>query len=293
MRWYLVAVVGLALASSVLADDEVVAQPTYKGWGGEGGQVFRNKISVCRNNKYSDRGALVIVDDLPRRGARIGIHRFTVEYTGGEGSQRIVDAIHKKPYEYVILPLYPTPQSPRIARVVLPQPRGVKATFRFYKFRRRLPTGEIDSGLIKELTRTIDTEELEKLPVINPMREPEIRKPRGDGAQAAPAATEVAAVEVPPGASDAPMSDAAPQAAAEPINAGDPRIEKAHQWALQAAQELKDEPPPIHRGMDVGISDAPSDSPKMQYMDDTQEMRDAEARAAALAAKLKADEFQR
>lgn len=286
MRFLIGAVAYLACATAALAVD------TYKGWGGEGGQVFRNKISVCRNRESSERQLLVVIDDLPRRGARLGIQRFTVEYTGGEGSQRIVDAIHKKPYEYVLVKMYQTPQSPGMARVVLPQPRGVKATFRFYKFRHRnRETGQIEDGLVKELTRTFDCSELEQLPAMNPMREPSIRKARGDvnavlAAPPAPAPiNEVAAVEPPPLSSDAPMSDA---------TAVDPRLEMTRKWAAETKDALAGEPAPKSEesSPEIGITNIPADVPsmKMQYEEDTPEMKAAEARAAALADRIKVEQ---
>lgn len=293
MRFLIGAVAYLACAAAALALD--IHEPTFKGWGGEGGQVFRSKISVCRNRETAERQLLVIVDDLPRRGPRIGIQRFTVEYTGGEGSERIVQAIHKKPYEYVLVKMYQTPQSPGMARVVLPQPRGVKATFRFYKFRHRnRETGEIDSGLVKELTRTFDCADLEQLTYVNPMRDPSIRRPRGNpnAVLAAPPeeapASDVAAVVPAPPPSDAPMSDATP------LSAADPRLEMTRKWAAEAKNELSGEPAPRPQesSPEIGIADIPGDAPsmKMQYDEDTPEMKAAEARANRLAERIRAEQ---
>ena len=330
MRWMVGLFLGLALASAAMAEDAEVS--TYKGWGGEGGQVFRSKVSICRNTVYNERSTLVIVDDLPRRGARIGIQRFTVDYSGGDGSGRILTAIHKKPYEYVMIKMYDTPQSPRMARVVLPQPRGVKATFKFYKFRHHTPTGETDSGLVPELTRTIDTETLEQLPPISPMKDLTLRKGRADDARTTTALNELAAVEAPAPEPDAPRSDAAPQpepardaapkvltnyepapslpggyelpppppsapnapkstfapAAEDAVNPNDPRLEMTRRWAAQVADQIKTAPPKPARAL--GVSDVPSDVPRLEYEEDTPEMKAAEARAAALAEKVRVEQ---
>lgn len=171
--------IGLVWCASVAGAAPVEHAGSYVGWGGEGGQVFRHKVSLLRNHQYSERAMLIVVDDLPRRGPRFGIARVTVEYTGGAGaSDRLLEAIHQKPYQYVLVRVYEVPQSPRIARIVLPQAKGVKATIRFHHTVQRGITGENAKAMAADLTRTLDCDMLRELPVVNPMKDPTVRKPR-------------------------------------------------------------------------------------------------------------------
>ena len=305
MRPFLGMLCLVALSSSAFA--ATVDFTTYAGWGGEGKQVYRNLVSLARNNPYAERMMIVLVDDIPRRGPRLGVQRVEVEYKGGDGySDKLMDQIHKKPYPYVLIPVYDVPQSPRMARVVLPQAAHVKATFRFYKNRHRLASGEIDSGLIPELTRTLDTTLLTALPAINPMRDPSIRKPRRgeeDEAHPTPAAVAVETDDHPatPGTADEPppLTTDLLTGAAAPSDS-DPRVVAARSWAAKTKDELSGEPPPPTQPPDsapgaVGLPDAPSDAQAggtatykgLQLMDDTDEMKAAERRAAAMADRVR------
>lgn len=270
-------VIGLLACASVAAAATVDHAGTYIGWGGEGGQVFRHKVSFLKNHQYSDRTLLLMVDDLPRRGARFGIARVTVEYTGGsDASKRLLSAIHQKPYTYVLVRMYNVPQSPRIARVVLPQAKGVKATLRFYHTVQRSITGENNKGLVAELTRTLDCDMLRELPVVHPMKDPTVRKPRAgqEVAVEPPREMEEAVVDAPEEPAPSPSPAASPAAPALPsppvktlsnlppppeatlpsgaplrsayepvtpaaVDPDDPRVEATRQWAKRVAAELR------------------------------------------------------
>ena len=112
-----VAVVLLAMlsASSDLRADGLDVTRGYLGWGGEGGQVFRSKISLARNNNHNERAVMVIVDDLMPRGARRPIARLSIEYSGGRNaSHTLLSSIRKKPFVYQLQSLYRrVPLSPR------------------------------------------------------------------------------------------------------------------------------------------------------------------------------------
>jgi hypothetical protein len=176
LHWILL----LCLAGRSLAEGE----PAYVAWGGPGGQIFRHKITIVKNHPYNPRALLVIVDDLPKRGTRLGIARVTVEYKGGaDVSERLLKAIHAKPYEYPMIKMYLTPQSPKMVRIVLPQATHVAATFRFYRSIHAPMGKRPDKEFQPVLTRTIAVETLEALPVLKPARDPRIRAPReGDTA---------------------------------------------------------------------------------------------------------------
>jgi hypothetical protein len=283
---------------------EIEHTGTYVGWGGEGEQIFRHKVAVARNNPYSDRTMIVLVDDLKRRGSRAGIARVTVEYAGGtDASANLLQAIRKKPYEYTLLKVYDTPQSPKMARVVLPRAKGVKATFRFYRTARRTITGDMSKGLIDDLTRTIDPAMLSALPSINPMRDPSIRKPRKNQelAEATPDPTVIRTVESTGELPDETAYDGVAAPSGGTVSANDPRIEQARQFARKLASELDvtnaararaaaaeaasvegDDAGASGPAPTVSLDGVPDDTPRMQYTEDTPEMLEAERRAAAL-----------
>ena len=189
MRSLFVLAFCLVLVRPVMSARLEVSEP-YLGWGGPGEQVFRSKISVVRNHPNHDRAVMVIVDDLARRGSRLGIARVTVTYTGGkEASAALLNAIRGKTYTYPMIKMYKeAPLSPRLARVVLPQAAGVTATFRFYNTLHPPMDRSQEKGFLDAFTVAMPTERMTALPLINPMRDRAIRKPRrGDPVEPEPA----------------------------------------------------------------------------------------------------------
>jgi len=174
--WTLLSV--LIIANAAWASNPDVT-PAFLAWGGPGEQIFRNKVTLMKNNPHHDRAIMVLVDDLKPRGTRLGVARVAVSYSGGRNaSNSLLSTIRKKTYEYQMVKVYQTLLSPKMARIVLPKAEGVMVRFSFYRTAHAPVDRSKDKGLIEELTRTIPAEQIAVLPVLNPMRDARVRKPR-------------------------------------------------------------------------------------------------------------------
>ncbi|MBI4863692.1 MAG: hypothetical protein HY815_26045 [Candidatus Riflebacteria bacterium] len=298
MRWVLLLAVGFSATAAWATEFDV--SEGYLGWGGDGAQVFRSKVSIVRNNLNNDRAVLVIVDDMKPRGSRRRLSRVTVDYVGGRNaSERLLSAIRNKTFTYQMQPMYKKAAlSPRSARVVLPRADGVRATLRFYYTLHRPMDGESEKDLAPELTRTVDTGQIEALPPLNPFNSAVVRRPRypeDEGVQVATARAVPDADAAAQGEPGRPTVDEPPGSGETAGGAADEGRSK-EELAMARARELArtarriDQPEP-EQAVDgevpdpVGIAGEGPEGPaapasgRMAVLEDTPEMVEAERRA--------------
>lgn len=172
----LVAILGVG-AGAWAATGPLDVELPYLGWGGPGSQVFRSAISVAHNHPSKERAMIVIVDDLFPRGPRPGIARVEVEY---EEPSREFQGRPRR-FSYVTQVMYKAaPLSPRMARFVIPQGDGVIITMRFFRTARSTMDRAQDPGYLPDLDRTIPAAQLMGLPFVHVLKDPAIRRPRGE-----------------------------------------------------------------------------------------------------------------